>query len=141
MLPRIVSVFVLMGFGFLMVPHGASAANPVCGLNNGQKASGFSPKNQYFILYDKFVVNQRKWTGQKVRLDAIYKIVAETGMSRQTFDSCVANQKITDGLVWVKNRARQFGVFGTPTFFVNGKKASGALTFDQIKAMISSEAL
>jgi protein-disulfide isomerase len=27
-------------------------------------------------------------------------------------------------------------VFGTPTFFVNGKKAQGAVTFEEIKALI-----
>ncbi|MEZ0281795.1 DsbA family protein [Methyloceanibacter sp.] len=40
----------------------------------------------------------------------------------------------------VKQRGRQFGVFGTPTFFVNGKKAQGAVTFDEMKALIESRA-
>lgn len=95
-----------------------------------------APESQYFTLFDKFLVNQRHWTGQKVRPDAIYKVAAQTGMSRQTFDKCMANQTIIDGLVWVKQRGRQFGVSGTPTFFINQKKVRGALTFDQIKAMV-----
>ncbi|GAB4225753.1 MAG: DsbA family protein [Methyloligellaceae bacterium] len=98
-----------------------------------------APAKDYFTLYDKFLTQQKKWTGQKVRPDAIYKVAAQTGMSRAAFDSCMANQEIIDGLVWVKQRGRQFGVSGTPTFFINGKKARGALTFDQIKAMIGPQ--
>ena len=95
-----------------------------------------APDKDYITLYDKFLTQQSKWTSQDVRPDAIYKIAAQTGMSRATFDSCMANQEINEGLVWVKQRARDFGVSGTPTFFINGKKARGALTFDQIKAMV-----
>jgi protein-disulfide isomerase len=43
---------------------------------------------------------------------------------------------IIDGLTEVKQRGRQFGVIGTPTFFINGRKAQGEVTFDEIKAMI-----
>ena len=95
-----------------------------------------APESQYFTLFDKFLVDQRHWTGQTVRPDAIYKVAAQTGMSRQTFDTCMANQTIIDGLVWVKQRGRKFGISGTPTFFINQKKIRGALTFDQIKAMV-----
>ncbi len=98
-----------------------------------------APDDRYLALFDGFLVNQRKWTGQKVRPDAIYRIAASKVMSRQTFDSCMANQKIIDGLMWVKQRGRQFGVSGTPTFFINGKKVRGALTFDEIKALIDPQ--
>ena len=98
-----------------------------------------APAKDYFTLYDKFLTQQSKWTSQEVRPDAIYKIAAQTGMKRAAFDSCMANQEITEGLVWVKQRAREFGVSGTPTFFINGKKARGVLTFDQIKAMIGPQ--
>lgn len=98
-----------------------------------------APKKDYFTLYDKFLTQQRKWTSQEVRPDAIYKIASQTGMSRQTFDACMANQEVNEGLVWIKKRAREFGVSGTPTFFINGKKERGALTYDQIKAMIGSQ--
>lgn len=98
-----------------------------------------APAKDYFTLYDKFLTQQRKWTSQKVRPDAIYKIAAQTGMSRKTFDACMANQEISEGLLWVKKRAREFGVSGTPTFFINGKKERGVLTYDQIRAMIGSQ--
>jgi protein-disulfide isomerase len=39
-------------------------------------------------------------------------------------------------LTEVKQRGRQFNVIGTPTFFINGRKAQGGVTFEQIKGMI-----
>ena len=81
-----------------------------------------APADKFFILTEKFLAQQRSWVSQEVRHDPIFKIAAQTGMTRATFDKCVANQAIIDGLVWVKQRGREFGVSGTPTFFINGKK-------------------
>ncbi|MEC9367295.1 MAG: DsbA family protein, partial [Pseudomonadota bacterium] len=90
-----------------------------------------APEKDYFTLFEKYLVQREVWISQEVRPDAIYKVAAQTGMPRDKFDSCLANQTIIDGLVWVKERGRQFGVVGTPTFFINGKKARGVLTFEE----------
>jgi protein-disulfide isomerase len=45
----------------------------------------------------------------------------------------LTNQQILDGVNAVKNRAAdQLGVASTPTFFINGKKLSGALTLEEL---------
>ena len=98
-----------------------------------------APDNQYFTLYEKFLVQQGEWTSQEVRPDAIYKIAVQVGMSRETFDSNMADQTIIDGLISVKQRGREFGVSGTPTFFINGKKIRGALSYDEIKSLIEPQ--
>lgn len=92
--------------------------------------------DKYMALYDAFLTQQRLWVSQEVRPDVIYQVAAKTGLSRSTFDSCLANQGIIEALKQVKERGRELGVVGTPTFFINGKKASGALTYEQIKALI-----
>lgn len=99
-----------------------------------------APPEEYFSLLDAFLSRQSEWVSQEVRLDAIYGVAKSSGMSRETFDKCLSNQAIIDGLNEVKQRGRQFGVVGTPTFFVNGRKAQGAITFEQIKALIESQA-
>ena len=95
-----------------------------------------APDKDYFVLYDKYLVQRTKWVSQEVRLDAIYKIAAQTGMTRQAFDACLANKEVEEGLKAIKQRGREFGVSGTPTFFINGKKFRGVLTLDQIKSML-----
>jgi protein-disulfide isomerase len=95
-----------------------------------------APEDKYFFLLNQFLTRQGEWVSQEVRPDAIYAVAKSSGMSRETFDKCLTNQVIIDGLTEVKQRGRQFNVIGTPTFFINGRKAQGEVTYDEIKAMI-----
>jgi protein-disulfide isomerase len=95
-----------------------------------------APEDKYFFLLNQFLTRQPEWVSQEVRPDALYSVAKSSGMTRETFDKCLSNQTIIDGLTEMKQRGRQFGVIGTPTFFINGRKAQGEVTFDEIKAMI-----
>ena len=86
-----------------------------------------------------FLTRQPEWVSQEVRPDAIYSVAKASGMSREAFDKCLTNQTIIDGLTEMKQRGRQFGVIGTPTFFANGRKAQGEVTFEEFKALIASQ--
>jgi len=99
-----------------------------------------APPDKYFVLLDAFLSRQDEWVSQEVRLDTIYGVAKSIGMSREAFDKCLSNQAIIEGLTEVKQRGRQYGVVGTPTFFVNGRKAQGAITFEEIKALIEPQA-
>jgi protein-disulfide isomerase len=95
-----------------------------------------APEDKYFFLLNQFLTRQPEWVSQEVRPDAIYAVAKSSGMTREAFDKCLSNQTIIAGLTEVKQRGRQFGVIGTPTFFINGRKAQGEVTFDEIKSMI-----
>jgi protein-disulfide isomerase len=98
-----------------------------------------APEDKYFFLENQFLTRQPEWVSQEVRPDAIYAVAKSSGMSRETFDKCLTNQTIIDGLTEVKQRGRKYGVIGTPTFFINGRKAAqGEVTYDQFKALILS---
>lgn len=103
---------------------------------NAAIANRCAPEDKYFFLLGQFLARQPEWVSQDVRPDAIYAVAKASGMTRETFDKCLSNQAIIDGLTEVKQRGRQFGVIGTPTFFINGRKAQGEVTFEEIKAMI-----
>lgn len=98
-----------------------------------------APEDKYFALFNAFLTRQPEWVSLEIRPDAIYAVAKSSGMSRETFDKCLTNQSIIDALTGVKQRGRQFGVKGTPTFFINGQKAQGEITFDQIKSMIEQQ--
>lgn len=91
---------------------------------------------KYLELYGKFLDQQPSWVSQEVRLDPIFKVASQVGMTRQQFDACRENQAMIDGLQWVKDRGRTLGVIGTPNFFVNDKLVKGILTMEQIGAMV-----
>jgi protein-disulfide isomerase len=94
------------------------------------------PAKDYFRISEKLMANQGKWAAQEIQADALYKLVQDTGVKRDAFDSCLANQPINDGLMWVKQRGRKLGVQGTPTFFINGQKIRGVLNFEEMQKLI-----
>jgi protein-disulfide isomerase len=98
------------------------------------------PENKYLPLVETFLRRQPEWVSQEVRPDAIYKVAKSSGISRAEFDKCLSNQAIIDGLTEVKQRGRKYGVIGTPTLFINGKKAQGEVTFEEVKALIEPQA-
>jgi protein-disulfide isomerase len=98
-----------------------------------------APEGKWYPLFEAFLARQPEWVSQEVRLDAIFGVAKSSGMTRDAFDKCLANQSIIDGLNEVKQRGRRLGVIGTPTFFANGKKAQGEVTFEEIKALIATQ--
>ncbi len=94
------------------------------------------PAKDYFRISERMMANQNKWAAQEIQADALYKLVQDTGVTRDAFDSCLANQSINEGIVWVKQRGRKLGVQGTPTFFINGQKLRGALSFEEMQKLI-----
>ena len=98
-----------------------------------------APEDKYFFLLNQFLTRQAEWVSQEVRPDAIYSVAKSSGLSRAEFDKCATNQTIIDGLTEVKQRGRKFGVVGTPTFFANGRKAQGTITFEEFKALLDPQ--
>ncbi len=94
------------------------------------------PEKDFFKLVDKLYEHQTEWAAQEVKHDDIYNVVKEMRVKRDAFDTCLKNQNINDGLVWVKERGRQFGVSSTPTFFINGQKTRGGLSMDELSKLI-----
>ncbi|WP_190306531.1 DsbA family protein [Rhizobium phaseoli] len=67
----------------------------------------------------------------------IRDIAASAGIDRPAFDRLVSDQSILDGLNELTSQAREdFKVEGTPTFFVNGKKFTGAQSVEEMRANI-----
>lgn len=95
-----------------------------------------APPDKYFELYGKFMEQQAAWVSQEVRLDPIYAVAKQVGMTRPQFDSCLKNQAMIDGLKWVKDRGRTLGIIGTPNFFVQGKLVKKTLAMSDIREMV-----
>ena len=94
------------------------------------------PDKHYFRINEKFMANKGQWNGRQPDPELLYKIVQDTGVKRAEFDSCMANQNIKSGIVWVKQRGREFGIQGTPTFFIGEQQVRGVLSFDEMRKLI-----
>lgn len=103
---------------------------------NATVALRCAPPAKYFDLYAKFMAQQASWVSQEVRLEPIFAVAKQVGMTRAQFDACYQNQAMIDGLKWVKERGRTLGVIGTPNFFVQGKLVKKTLTMSDIHELV-----
>lgn len=98
-----------------------------------------APPEKYLDLYAKFLAQQATWVSQEVRLDPIYNVAKQVGLSRERFDACLKDDKLIDGLKWVKYRGRTLGIIGTPNFFLQAKLIKKVLTWPELHDMIEAE--
>ena len=61
-------------------------------------------KDKYFPLVETLFQQQRTWAVQKP-LEPLFAIVRQAGFTQQTFDACLRDQKMLDGIEKVRARA------------------------------------
>jgi protein-disulfide isomerase len=91
------------------------------------------PEDRYFPVVDILFRQQQNWAFVDDPAKALFNVVKQAGFTQESFRACLTNQKILDGVNSVKDRgSNEFGVASTPTFFINGKKMSGALSLEDM---------
>ena len=69
--------------------------------------------------------------------DTLKAIGKLNGMSEQEVETCVKDQALLDKLAADQRYAlATLKVDSTPTFFVNGERLTGAMSFEELEAMI-----
>jgi protein-disulfide isomerase len=91
-----------------------------------------APADRFFDVVHTYFRSQEDWLASEDLKGAILETAKEFGFTQQSFDACLANQALFQALEEVKNRGVSFGVQATPTFFINGKKFSGALSLEEL---------
>ncbi len=81
-----------------------------------------------YPLVDMLFKQQSNWAFVQRPLDALAATVKQAGFTQESFETCLKDQKMYDAVVAVRDRAEKLGVDSTPTFFINGKKTSGAMS-------------
>ncbi len=67
------------------------------------------------------------------------KIATDLGMNLVAFNACHKSEGSRLGVLKDVAEARQLGIKATPSFVVNGKLITGAITFDDFKKVLESE--
>ena len=82
-------------------------------------------KDKFIPVIEALFAKQPEWM-VKEPIAPLREIAKQFGFTEQTFDACLANQKVLDDIQEVRDRAAgKLGVNSTPTFFINGKKYVG----------------
>jgi len=90
-------------------------------------------KEKFYPLIETLFQQQTKWAVEKP-IPQLMAIAKQAGMSEQTFNACLSDQKMLDAMQAEQKRATdKFGVNSTPTLFVNGKRLPGALSIEELE--------
>jgi protein-disulfide isomerase len=103
------------------------------------RCSGEKDPTKYFAMIDTLFRKQQQWVVAKP-VPPLLAIAKQAGFTEQSFDACLANQKLLDGVQNVRQRGIDaFKVQSTPTFFINGTKFSGAMTVEEMAKVIDPQ--
>ncbi|MBA8908732.1 MULTISPECIES: DsbA family protein [Aminobacter] len=94
-------------------------------------------KDNYFPMVDVLFKQQQSWAGSQNPKDALLQISKLAGFTQESFEACLTDQKLLDDIRAVRARGENdFKVDSTPTFFINGKVYKGAMTIEEMSAVI-----
>jgi len=94
-------------------------------------------KDNYFAMVDVLFKQQANWVGVDNTKDALLQISKLAGFTQESFQACLTDQKLLDDVRASQKRgADEFKVDSTPTFFINGKTYKGAMSIEEMSAII-----
>jgi protein-disulfide isomerase len=94
--------------------------------------------DKYFAMTDLLFDKQNDWAFSKKPLESLAMLTKQAGFTQKSFEDCLKNQQIRAGVEAVRTRADTIlGVNATPTFFINGKKYDGEMSFEAMDKIIA----
>jgi protein-disulfide isomerase len=89
-------------------------------------------KDKFMPIVETLFAKQADWVVREP-IEPLKSIAKQFGFTEESFNQCLANQKVLNAIEEVRDRAvKKLGVNSTPTFFVNGKKLVGDVTMEQM---------
>ena len=86
------------------------------------------PEQAYFPTVSALFETQKSWAFSQDPAAGLRAIAKQAGMSDAAFEKCLTDNELAAKVQASSTYANeQLGVTATPTFFVNGKKVSGAI--------------
>lgn len=92
--------------------------------------------DKWYPTVDLLFRTQEKWARAESGSDALRSSMAITGMSGKEFEACLGDQALLEKVNAVAEGGKKLGVDSTPTFFINGKMETGALTIAQFAEIV-----
>lgn len=94
-------------------------------------------EDKYFPMVDVLYQKQAQWSRAEDPVPILLNIAKLAGFTQESFNACLKNQEVMDTVLKVRNKAADdYGVSGTPTFFINGKKQVGNASVENFSKLI-----
>ena len=96
-------------------------------------------RDRYFAFLDVLFRDQANWARSQNPVQALSQIARLGGIGKEKFQSCLRDSKLQEAVLKQRLDGNQkYQVNSTPTLLINGKKYSGGLSFEQIKAVVAT---
>ena len=96
---------------------------------------------RYFGFLDAIFRQQTSWTTGKDAAEVtenLKRLARLGGLSSQAADSCLADKALQDSILAQSLKGeKEFKVDSTPTLIINGEKHTGALTIEELTAVLT----
>jgi protein-disulfide isomerase len=95
-------------------------------------------QGKFWEMADKLYTDQKTWSAAKTFNATPYASMI-AGLNLAQFNQCVSSNKFQDKINADNQMAQEFGISGTPAFFVNDQFFGGVVQYDQLKAAIDAQ--
>ncbi|HOV02987.1 MAG TPA: thioredoxin domain-containing protein [Kaistiaceae bacterium] len=96
-----------------------------------------SAPDRFFDVTGMFFDTQTVWAFTDKPVEGLTALARQIGFTQESFDACLTNRTVIDGLDKVKRTAfEKFGLHSTPTFYINGQEFRGARTIEEFATVI-----
>lgn len=93
-------------------------------------------QGKFWPMHDKLYETQSQWSDLSNPLDTFTQFGQSLNLNLDQFKTDVSNNKFQDNIQQGISDGNSVGVSATPTFFINGKRYTGVLSYDDFKAII-----
>lgn len=95
------------------------------------------PADKYFPMVSTLFETQKNWAYSTDPAAGLLAVARQAGMSQAEFEKCLSDkdlgEKVQGSAIYAN---KELGVHATPTFFINGKSYSGALSVDEMNKIL-----
>ena len=90
----------------------------------------------FWEMHDRIFGGQQEWSRGRRHHDVLERYAGEVGLDVEEFRDCYDDERGEERTEAANRAARDAGVRGTPTFFVDGTPVLGAVTFEALLSVV-----
>lgn len=102
-------------------------------------AEAAGEQGQFWQMHDKIYENQKTWAENSRAMEIYTQYAQDLGLDMEKFKQGVESSQFKNKIQRDQGDGNALGINSTPTFFINGQKIAGALSYGEFKARIDAE--
>ena len=93
-------------------------------------------QNRFWEMHDALYARRHEWVDERKAHERLEAMAADVGLNMEDYRRCFDDDDAEDQRKAANRAAREDGIRGTPTFFINGFRVQGALPQAAFQALL-----